>query len=169
MSADDDMRFVSAPAPTVPDESKTPTMMIDRGSSGFSKTMLVIGGLILVLIASVVLAFHKLSPDGAAAATAATVTVDEEASGDGAAAAKADAPAECAGEIADPQLRWYCTEFLPFAKKAAADHDRIDRLEAEGKGSGAPLGLWLIVIATGILTVVNTLMILSKRTKPPAG
>lgn len=179
MSPDNDLLCVPAPAPVAPPESSVKTMMIDRNDIGGSKTPLVVGGLLLVLVllTGVVVAFKKYSSgDAAASVSSEAVTGDEGSSDDVANATDTDAPpAECVGEIADPQLRWYCQEFLPFARKASADHGRIDRLEAMDRntgGSGVPLSLWLVVIGIGLLTTVNMVLIFkraSPKNEPPPG
>lgn len=67
----------------------------------------------------------------------------------------ANAAATCPNPDDDPIVAWYCQQVKPAFEKAAADHARIDRLEAEGRG-GVPFALWVIVAAIGVLTVYNT-------------
>ncbi len=162
------------PAAPGPDDSAAKTMIVDRG--GKSKMTLVVGLLAFFLLAGIVTAVavkRGFAIDAGTAATAAETAAPEEPDDAAPAAPAGSMPAECVGDIADPQLRWYCTEFLPFAQKASADHDRIDRLETERKNDapGVPMGLWIVVIAIGVLTAFNTVKILSsgKEEKPPPG
>ena len=183
MTPDPEPHFSQAPAPTV-DERSVKTEIIDRSEGGPKAWKLVAGILLFFLIAgSALYAGLNRSNDGGAASVSTEVAAvgdgsgevaTEAAEGSGAVSTAAgDTPKECAGEIADDNLRWYCSQFLPFAKKAAADHGRIDRLEAKVKelenagGSGVPLALWVVVIAFGLLTVYNTVQILSKKDATP--
>ena len=178
MSADPDIICAPAPAPApAHQESAAKTMIIDRAEIGMSKLKVFAVVLLFALAAGAAVTFVAMRVRGAPAsvsATSETVTGGEEPA-EAVAPAKdsGEAPAECVGEIADPQLRWYCTQFLPFAKKASADHDRLDRLEAAGRNSGnsgVPLGLWLVVIGIGLLTVYNTVKVHSSpRGKPSDG
>jgi len=180
MTPDPEPHFSQAPAPTT-DERSVKTEIIDRSEGGPKTWKLVAGILIFFLIAgSALYAGLNHTRDGAVATEVAALgdgsgeVATEAAEGsDAVTTATGDTPKECAGEIADDNLRWYCSQFLPFAKKAAADHVRIDRLEAKVKelesagGSGVPLALWVVLIAFGLLTVYNTVQILSKKDAAP--
>ncbi|HTK59806.1 MAG TPA: hypothetical protein VL283_01235 [Candidatus Baltobacteraceae bacterium] len=174
---DNDLQCSPAPAPAPQDDSAK-TEIIAKPGNGSSKAAYVFAGVILVLALAAGVLWKRSS--GGTASASASAEAATEGSGSSATAATATgsdgAAAACAGEITDAQLRWYCTEFLPFAKKAAADHGRLDRLEAEKRsgGSDVPLALWVVLIGFGLLTTVNTVLILSKGKKkteetPPAG
>lgn len=174
MMADSDIHCAPAPEPAAqPPSERAGNIEHKGGSPKKLKSIFVSVLLLMALLAVVTFVIMTKYADGAA--TAASIptmaaTLPQRAAETVASATVPDGmPAECAGDIADSQLRWYCQDFLPFAQKAVADHGRIDRLEAAGRGSGAPLGLWLLVIGIGILTVVNTLMILSKTRSKPSG
>ena len=176
MSADPDIICAPAPAPAPShQESAAKTEIIDRANRGTSKAKIIGGVLLFALLAGAVVAFAATRSGGSAASASAEVVTGGEEPAEVVATAtdSGEAPAECAGDVADPQLRWYCTQFLPFAKKASADHDRLDRLEAAGRSagnSGVPLALWLVVIGIGILTMYNTVKVHSSPgDKPPNG
>jgi len=179
-AADPDIICTPAPVP-VPDERSIKTENVACvDPTPKSRKAVTIGLLAAALVAGVIfaLAMHRSGGTPAASATAEVVAGTEGSAAETAEPVKTvatattvtgDLPAECAGEIADPQLRWYCTQFLPFAKKAAADHDRLDRLEASGKeppaDAGVPLALWAVLAGFGLLTVINTLLIASLKRK----
>lgn len=171
MNPDNDLHC--APASDAPaNEASVKTEIIDRGGRSSSKTKAVIGLLIFALLAGTALAVAFKRSGGGAASTSVGTATGEKPSEDVAKATNADVtPAECVGDLVDAQRKWYCEDFLPFAKKAAADHDRLDRLEAAGKESGspeAPLALWIVVICVGVLTVYNIVRT-HARTTPPTG
>lgn len=183
MTPDPEPHFSQAPAPTT-DERSVKTEIIDRSDGGPKAWKLIAGILLFFLIAgSALYVGLNRTRDGGTASVATEVAAVGDGSGavaneaaegsDAVTTATGDTPKECVGEIVDDNLRWYCSQFLPFAKKAAADHARIDRLEAKIKelentgGSGVPLALWVVVIAFGLLSVYNTVQILSKKDAPP--
>jgi hypothetical protein len=155
-------------APPAPNPDPNPEETLHIRKEGTSKTFKVIAGILaFALLAGVVVAVAASRGLGGASASAETATVTEGSDGSVATATGSGAQHQaCVGEIADPQTRWYCQEFLPFADKAVADHHRIDRLEAAGKGSGTPTALWILVICIGLLTVYNTVKI-HTRASPP--
>lgn len=161
MSADNDLHCEPAPSPATPTESSAQTEIIR--SRGMTTTVLVGICLVGVLIAGSAYGFWKLRGSDAAGSVASEVRTASSQQGG---TVKGQVPAECVGDVADPQLRWYCQEFLPFAQKAAADHDRLDRLEADGTGSGAPLGLWLIAGAALLLSAFNAVKSFSRKDPP---
>ena len=165
MSADPDI--VCSPAPAAK-PSAGETMVIDRAAPGSPMTKYILAILFLALVAGAI-AFLAMRGGGSAPTSVGTVTVGSGSSENVATATGTDdTPAECLGDV-DINRRWYCQHFLPFAKKASADHDRLDRLEAQGAGSGngVPYAVWIVLAAIGILTVYNTMKIHSRREEPP--
>lgn len=166
----DDNDIICEPAPVAaPPEEPAKTMIINRDGGGAMKIALIAIGLVLALIAGVTYAVMHRS--GGAASAEVTTGGGSAAETVATATGSGDAPAECAGDLSgDAQQRWNCTEWFPFVTKVAADHDRLDRLEAKKERSGVPTGLWLLVIGIGLLTVYNTVRIHSKPAdKPPNG
>jgi len=170
MPADNDIQCAPAPAPSASaDSDKTMKVAALADEPSKLRRNLTISAVFgLALIAGVVYTMTKArATDGAAAVSSEAAPADE---GSGKVSVKTADPPECAGEVTDPQLRWYCTEFLPFARKAAADHDRLDRLEAtgtDGGGSEVPMALWVVVAFIGVLTVYNTVTIHKKKAGKP--
>jgi hypothetical protein len=178
MSADNDLNCTPAPASTeaAVDPGKTLHIRQDKGSPAGRK--LAISLLLLAPIVGIVLflAFRQGGSDAAAASTGAVVEGEGTAQGSSDAIEATEAiPPQCQAETVDPVVKWYCEEMHPAFVQNKADHARIDRLEAEvkrlkeeGAGpSGAPTWMVLLLIAIGLVTVFNTVQILSKKEKPP--
>jgi len=201
MTPDPELPCCPAEAPPVQDERSVKTELIQRVEAKSSPVKKLIYGLLAFgLIAGIAVAVMVKRGAGRTAATSASADVATETEGSAAevvvteapakdvataTAPTGDKPAECLGEIVDPTLRYYCETLHPFATKASADHDRIDRIEpvvkrleeAEARSSGrsdAPLALWAIAGFGLFLTVINTLLFISMKRKksaepPPAG
>ncbi|MEK7546532.1 MAG: hypothetical protein AAB554_05725 [Patescibacteria group bacterium] len=161
----DDIECIPAPT-AASQEVSAKTEIIDRGRSSSPKTKVIVALLLaLALIGGVAFTLVKRLSSGEAASVATSVETGSGGSAETVVnAAVADAvPEGCLGADADPQRKWYCEEFLPFARKASADHGRIDRLEANAGHPRLPLSFWLIVMGIFSLTVFNTVLILPKK------
>lgn len=132
---------------------KTLNIRVDRKRKA---TTLVIAIVTFALLAGVIVAVGLNSRDSDASPVSGAVA---EGIGSGSAEVATGDPAatatDCPNPDADPFVDWFCKQIQPAFKVNAADHARIDRLEAEGRG-GVPLALWVIVSAIGLLTVYNT-------------
>ena len=138
--------------PKKEDAEKTLNIRVDRKRKGLTLFIVVLA---FVLVAGIIaaVALDKLDGGGKSAATSVAVA-------DGPAAGSADvakAAEDCPNPDGDEFVDWFCKQIQPAFKVNAADHARIDRLEAERQGGGTDTLLWVIVLGVGVLTVYNTI------------
>jgi hypothetical protein len=170
--ADDDLDCVPAPKPATP----APTPGSAPRASGRTARNLILAVLAFATLAGVALTLAVNGFRGGASASAAeTIPAPGEGETDEGANAPDEVPQDCLGENPDAARRWYCDEFLPFAKKAAADHGRIDVLERRVRELEAARGgsisdthpaVWLALFLLGGWTVYLTIRLRRTARRP---
>lgn len=172
--ADDELHCTPAASPA-PQTASVKTEVIDRGGPRKKRNVLYIL-LAFALIAGMAFTYAAQRYDGASASDDAA-SAPEEASDDAPATGTGDTPQECLGDIAEAHV-WYCTQFLPFAKIASADHDRIDdhakrieRIERSKDGSvtGTHPAVWILLFALGVTVIFLVLQVSALKKRLPPG
>lgn len=159
---DNDLDCLPAPKPATP--ATNPGRA--SGASGRTKRNLILAVLAFATLAGVALTLAVNGFPGGSASASETIPSTGDGETEEGANAPDEVPADCLGENPDANRRWYCDEFLPFAKKAAADHGRIDVLERRVRELEAARGgsisdthpaVWLALFLLGGWTVYLTI------------
>ncbi len=172
--ADDDLHCAPAASPA-PQTASAKTEIIDRGGGKKKRNVLFIL-LAFALIAGMAFTYAA-QRYGKASASADDAIAQEDPSDDAPATGTGDTPKECLGEIAEAHA-WYCNQFLPFAKIASADHDRIDdhakrieRIERvkDGSAAGTHPAVWILLSALGVTVIFLVLQVRALKKRLPPG
>lgn len=172
--ADDELHCAPAASPA-PQTASARTEIIDRGGGKKKRNFLFIL-LAFALIAGMAFTYAAQRYGGASASVA-DATAEEAPADDAPATGTGDTPKECLGDVAEAHT-WYCTQFLPFAKIASADHDRIDdhakriaRLERakDGSAAGTHPVVWILLSALGVTVIFLVLQVRALKKRLPSG